>query len=101
MLLPLDRGSDWKVRAAGAILRRMETSVRSPRVATALAAVLVLQLAVPTALSAPSPTPVTATDTPNPLLVESDLPFGYPRFDRIRAEHFRPAYDSAMAAELR
>ncbi len=37
----------------------------------------------------------------NPLLVESTLQFGYPRFDLIRDEHFRPAYEAAMAESLR
>lgn len=51
------------------------------------------------ASSLPAPTtPVKSTD--NPLLVESDLPFGYPRFDRIREEHFLPAYQAAMEEEL-
>ncbi|MBL9137025.1 MAG: M3 family metallopeptidase [Verrucomicrobiales bacterium] len=46
----------------------------------------------------PLPTPpVNAPD--NPLLVASDLPLGYPRFDRIREEHFLPAYQQAMAEE--
>ncbi|MBL9127507.1 MAG: M3 family metallopeptidase [Verrucomicrobiales bacterium] len=42
---------------------------------------------------------MTATD--NPLLRESTLPFRYPHFDRIREEHFLPAYASAMAEDLR
>ena len=37
----------------------------------------------------------------NPLLVESTLQFGYPRFDLVRDEHFRPAYEAAMAENLR
>jgi peptidyl-dipeptidase Dcp len=37
----------------------------------------------------------------NPLLVDSTLQFGYPRFDLIRNEHFRPAYEQAMAEHLR
>lgn len=37
----------------------------------------------------------------NPLLVASELQFGYPRFDLISDEHFRPAYDAAMAENLR
>ena len=36
----------------------------------------------------------------NPLLTESPLPFGYPRFDQIRNEHFAPAFEQGMAAEL-
>lgn len=37
----------------------------------------------------------------NPLLTGSDLQFGFPRFDRIRNEHFRPAYLQGMADNLR
>ncbi|HLP07257.1 MAG TPA: M3 family metallopeptidase [Opitutaceae bacterium] len=37
----------------------------------------------------------------NPLLAENPLQFGYPRFDLIRNEHFRPAYEQAMAEHLR
>ncbi len=37
----------------------------------------------------------------NPLLVESALPFGFPRFDLIRDEHFAPAFDFAIAENER
>ena len=37
----------------------------------------------------------------NPLLTASTLQFGYPRFDLIRAEHYRPAYAQGMAENLR
>ncbi|MBK8476823.1 MAG: M3 family metallopeptidase [Opitutaceae bacterium] len=37
----------------------------------------------------------------NPLLVPSDLPFGYPRFDLVRDEHFRSAYAQGMLENLR
>ncbi len=40
-------------------------------------------------------------DSANPLLAPSDLQFGYPRFDLIRDDHFRPAYEAAMAENLR
>ncbi|MCQ4162604.1 M3 family metallopeptidase [Roseomonas sp. GC11] len=33
----------------------------------------------------------------NPLLAAWDTPFGLPPFDRIRPEHFPPAFDAAMA----
>ncbi|MBX6424340.1 MAG: M3 family metallopeptidase [Variibacter sp.] len=36
--------------------------------------------------------------TENPLLSHWDTPFGLPPFDRIRPEHFRPAFDRALAA---
>jgi peptidyl-dipeptidase Dcp len=36
----------------------------------------------------------------NPLLSPSQLPYGAPRFDRIRDEDFLPAFDAAMALHL-
>ncbi len=37
------------------------------------------------------------TDRENPLLQPWDEPFGLPPFTRVRAEHFAPAFDEAMA----
>ena len=37
--------------------------------------------------------------TDNPLLADWETPFGAPPFDRIRPEHFRPAFDATMAAQ--
>jgi peptidyl-dipeptidase Dcp len=59
-------------------------------VASAIPALIATAHAVPAAASAPSA---------NPLLAESPLPFHYPQFDRIRAEHFLPAFEAAMAEE--
>jgi peptidyl-dipeptidase Dcp len=36
----------------------------------------------------------------NPLLADWDAPFGFPPFDLIRAEHFEPAFDAALASHL-
>jgi len=41
-----------------------------------------------------------AADSANPLLQPSPLPFGYPPFDRIKDEHFAPAYEHLMAGQL-
>ena len=41
-----------------------------------------------------------STATSNPLLQPWDTPFGLPPFDRIRAEHFVPAFEAARAAHL-
>ncbi|MEM8942286.1 MAG: dipeptidyl carboxypeptidase II, partial [Pseudomonadota bacterium] len=35
----------------------------------------------------------------NPLLAESSLPGNFPRFDRIRDEHFLPAFQQGMEQE--
>src|ERR1041385_725250 len=39
--------------------------------------------------------------TKNPLLTESTLPFHIPPFDKIKNEHFKPAYEKGMAEELK
>jgi len=39
--------------------------------------------------------------TDNPLLVESALPYHAPPFDRIKDEHYAPAYEKGMADELK
>lgn len=36
----------------------------------------------------------------NPLFVESTLPLQYPHFDKLKDEHFAPAFDAGMAQEL-
>jgi peptidyl-dipeptidase Dcp len=42
---------------------------------------------------------MTSADS-NPLLQTWDTPYGLPPFDRIRAEHFPPAFEAARAAHL-
>ncbi|MCB1497687.1 MAG: M3 family metallopeptidase [Bauldia sp.] len=37
----------------------------------------------------------------NPLLTPWETPFGAPPFDRIRPEHYRPAFEAAMAEQRR
>lgn len=46
--------------------------------------------------SAPAP-----AMTDNPLLTESTLPFNYPHFDRIKDEHYLPAFEAGMAEQRR
>ena len=46
--------------------------------------------------SATSVKPMTA----NPLLTESTLPFHIPAFDKLKNEHFTPAYEQGMTDEL-
>ena len=36
---------------------------------------------------------------PNPLLAPSDLPYGLPRYDLIRPEHYLPAFEAAFAQQ--
>src|SRR5690606_25005618 len=37
----------------------------------------------------------------NPFVVQSELPLQYPHFDRIKDEHFGPAFDAGMAEQLK
>ena len=55
---------------------------------------------------AASPTPPAGKEKPaatsdNPLLVESTLPYKMPPFDKIKNEHFGPAYTAALAEHLK
>ena len=55
--------------------------------------------ALPAAPTADATSPSPAMDS-NPLLQRSPLPYQYPPFDRIKDEHFAPAYAAGMAAQL-
>jgi peptidyl-dipeptidase Dcp len=57
---------------------------------------LALSLAALVLSSVADSAPMTAA-ADNPLLVEWSTPFGVPPFDRIKPEHFIPAYTQAMA----
>lgn len=50
-------------------------------------------------MNASSPTPAASND--NPLFVESTLAYHTPPLDRIRVEHFRPAFDAGMSEQRR
>jgi len=46
-------------------------------------------------------TEVESTDADiNPLLEESNLPYGMPPFDRIESEHFEPALEKGMEEQM-
>lgn len=80
--------------------------MRNTTLAAALAVVVSMSLAAcgqdpaPDAADAPAADPV-AADMPatNPLLSPSTLPYQYPPFDKIRNEHYAPAFDQGMAEE--
>jgi len=44
--------------------------------------------------------PAAAVEANNPLLTESDLPFQMPPFDRIKNDHFAPAFEQGMAEHM-
>ena len=58
-----------------------------------------LCVAAAAAVAAGAPQPEKAMTDPNPLLTESSLPFRYPPFDRIKTEHFAPAFEQGMAEQ--
>ena len=41
---------------------------------------------------------LTACTSENPLLVEQNTPFGVPAFDKVKVEHYLPAFQEAIAA---
>ena len=45
--------------------------------------------------------PADAAQKDNPLLQKSTLPYQFPPFDRIKPEHFPPAFDAGMAEHLK
>ena len=77
-----------------------------------LAAALAIALtgALSTTASAQAPTQETAVPArnapaadqaqSNPLFTESPLPLLYPQFDKLKDDHFAPAFDAGMAQEL-
>ncbi|MFM8337998.1 MAG: M3 family metallopeptidase [Opitutaceae bacterium] len=48
-----------------------------------------------------SSSPAVSAEASNPLLAPSPLAFGYPAFDRVRDEHYTPAFTQGMAEHLR
>lgn len=54
----------------------------------------ILMMTIIAAAGCDSPT---ADHASNPLLAEYDTPFGVPPFDKIKDNHFAPAYDKALA----
>jgi peptidyl-dipeptidase Dcp len=70
---------------------------RVPRFSGGLVAAIALVALLQAAGAAPAQPPVSDSMPDNPLLTESRLPFGYPRFDAIRNQHFAPAFERGMA----
>jgi len=53
------------------------------------------------AIAAPAPAAGASLDASNPFAKVSALPFHYPAFDKIKSEHFKPAFDAGMREQLR
>ena len=71
----------------------MKTSTWPHRAWSALAGTLLLNACAGT----PGPEAAAAA---NPLFTRSTLPYQYPPFDRIRDEHYMPAFEKGMAEQL-
>ena len=72
----------------------------------ALAAALGLGMTACNRTESPAPgasaeQPAAPSTQDNPFFVQSDLPLQYPHFDRIRDEHFAPAFEAGMAEQLK
>jgi len=68
-----------------------------PAVAPAVAGTLLLSAC------AGSPVPESAKSdaaAANPLYARSTLPYQFPRFDQVRNEHYRPAFEKGMAEQI-
>ena len=65
------------------------------RCAVALSLMAVVFFAVPAAAQAPPASP--APSASNPFFEEWTTPFGMPPFERIRPEHYRPAFKAGIA----
>lgn len=50
----------------------------------------------PSASTVEKPMPASQAETANPLLQLSELPYHYPQFDKIKDEHFAPAFEIGM-----
>ncbi len=63
--------------------------------------IIAASLAIAGSAFAAQPTPGAALDASNPFAKPSALPFNYPAFDKIKDEHFLPAYAAGMREQLR
>ena len=70
--------------------------MQTPSIRTAIS-LLLAAFCLGAASGAQAPPAKSESMNDNPLLVESTLPFRYPPFDRIRNEHFAPAFEAGMA----
>jgi peptidyl-dipeptidase Dcp len=55
----------------------------------------------PAAAASSAPASAGSLSASNPFAAQSTLPFSYPAFDKIRDEHYRPAFEAGMRAQLR
>jgi peptidyl-dipeptidase Dcp len=96
----------WRAPAGGDPAGSPFESVRETmtRPQTLIIAASLASAVAGAAIAAPATAPIqsrTVLDASNPFAKPSALPFNYPAFDKIRDEHFLPAYAAGMREQLR
>jgi peptidyl-dipeptidase Dcp len=74
-------------------MKRPHSFIVAASIALAYAATAIPAAAAPVVAPA-------ALDASNPFAKVSTLPFHYPAFDKIKDEHFKPAFDAGMRVHL-
>ncbi|MEN3278774.1 MAG: peptidyl-dipeptidase Dcp [Massilia sp.] len=82
---------------AGSLFEFMRETMKRPQMLIIAAS---LAFAGPAFAAAPAGSG-TVLDASNPFAKPSSLPFNYPAFDKIKDEHFLPAYAAGMREQLR
>ncbi|MGI4716956.1 MAG: M3 family metallopeptidase [Janthinobacterium lividum] len=72
-----------------------------PHLLIVAASLALAPAAAAVAAAVAAPVAASALDASNPFAQPSSLPLNYPAFDKIRNEHFLPAYAAGMAEHLR
>lgn len=72
-----------------------------PHLLIVAASLALAPAAAAVAAAVAAPVAASALDAANPFAQPSSLPLNYPAFDKIRNEHFLPAYAAGMAEHLR
>ncbi|MGO4476081.1 M3 family metallopeptidase [Massilia sp. 2TAF26] len=77
-------------------MKRQHSFIVAASIALAYASTAIPAAAAPTASAAPA----AVFDASNPFAKASTLPFHYPAFDKIKDEHFKPAFEAGMRVHL-
>ncbi|QJE00153.1 M3 family metallopeptidase [Massilia forsythiae] len=82
-------------------MKRPHRLIVAAGIALAYATTIAPASAAPASPADATATAAAALDASNPFATVSALPFHYPAFDKIRNEHFKPAYEAGMREQLR
>jgi peptidyl-dipeptidase Dcp len=86
-----------RLPAAGFTLALVKDAMNRPHMLVVAASLALIQSAAFAAPVAAAAAPLPAS---NPFAAPSTLPFQYPAFDKIKDEHFKPAYEAGMREQL-